>query len=248
MLVLCFIRNQVINLKKWLTGIVLWCGILLTSCGMRGDELQENPSMESEQVIEETIAETNSKLDLSSCIIQVQTDTQLGSGILWEKHESEWIVVTTAHVVEGMQEAEVYLVQEEKFLQAKVTEVNGLDLAFLSVSTSSLDKKTEEKYQSVITTRDSLEEKAGVITTGYNPYGELCEFPGTVIDDWIYVEDFDNYMLLCDCGAEAGMSGGAVVTEEGKLVGLVCGENAKGLLAVLPVGVIKSEYQMFQKN
>ena len=161
-LFLCFIRNQVINLKKWLTGIVLWCGILLTSCGMRGDELQENPSMESEQVIEETIAETNLKLDLSSCIIQVQTDTQLGSGILWEKHESEWIVVTAAHVVEGMQEAEVYLVQEEKFLQAKVMQVNGLDLAFLTVSITSLNPSVAEQYRPMRVAEASPENKTAV--------------------------------------------------------------------------------------
>ena len=138
------------NLKKCYAGIFFLCSILLMSCGKKEKEPPKNLSMESETMAdEERVEETNPKSDLQQCVIQVQTGTQLGSGILWEKHESEWIVVTAAHVVEGMQEAEVYLVQEEKFLQAKVTEVNGLDLAFLSVSTSSLDEKTEEKYQSV---------------------------------------------------------------------------------------------------
>lgn len=236
-------------MKKWMAGILFLCSILLTSCGMKRNEPSEIASLESETVTDgETIEEIESKIDLQQCIIQVQTDTQLGSGILWEKREAEWIVVTAAHVVEGLQEAEVYLVQEEKILPAKVTLVNGLDLAFLTVLTSSLTNEVEDKYQSVRVEEASLEEKSGVIAAGYNPYGELCEFAGTVIEDWIYVEDFDNYMLLCDCRAEAGMSGGAVVTEEGKLVGLVCGENEKELLAVLPVGVIKSEYQLFQEN
>ena len=37
-----------------------------------------------------------------------------------------------------------------------------------------------------------------------------------------------------------------VVTAEGCLAGLICGENKEGTLAVLPIGVIKSEYQIFQ--
>lgn len=237
------------NLKKCYAGIFLLCSILLMSCGKKEKEPPENPSMESETMAdEERVEETNPKSDLQQCVIQVQTGTQLGSGILWEKREAEWIVVTAAHVVDGLQEAEVCLVPEEKILPAKVMQVNGLDLAFLTVSIASLNPSVAEQYRPMSVAEASPENKPAVIAAGYNPYGELCEFPGTVIEDWIYVEDFDNYMLLCDCPAEAGMSGGAVVTEEGKLVGLVCGENAKGLLAVLPVGVIKSEYQLFQEN
>ena len=249
MLVLCCMKVLVMNLKKWFTGIFFLCSILLVSCGKKEKEPWENQSMELKPITEaEVIEKTNQKFNQSRSIIQVQTDTQLGSGILWEKREAEWIVVTAAHVVNGLQEAEVYLVQEEKFLPAKVTQVNGLDLAFLMVPIATLDPSVEQKYHSVPVSEKSPEDKSTVIAAGYNPYGELCEYTGTVIDDWIYVEDFDNYMLLCDCKAEAGMSGGAVTTEEGKLVGLVCGENEKELLAVLPLGVIKSEYQLFAGN
>jgi len=240
--------------RECLFWAILVC-LLFTACGSANSTKTESEEL-PERTVEVTESLENTELsevpqspvNLAQSIIQVQTDTQLGSGILWEKREADWIVVTAAHVVEGLQEAEVYLVQEEKILPARVAEVNGLDLAFLTVSTSSLEEATEEKYQPVTAMSDSQEEKAGVVAAGYNPYGELCEFAGTVIEDWIYVEDFDNYMLLCDCKAEAGMSGGAVVTEEGMLVGLICGENEKGLLAVLPVGVIKSEYQLFQEN
>lgn len=248
MLVLCCMKVLVMNLKKWFAGIFFLCSIMLVSCSKKEKEPWENQSMESESMMEEMLDNTKSMVDLNRCIIQVQTDTQLGSGILWEKREAEWIVVTAAHVVDGLQEAEVYLVQEEMFLPAKVTQVNGLDLAFLMVPIATLDLSVEQKYHSVSVSEESPEDKSTVIAAGYNPYGELCEYTGTVIDDWIYVEDFDNYMLLCDCKAEAGMSGGAVTTEEGKLVGLVCGENEKELLAVLPVGVIKSEYQLFAGN
>lgn len=240
--------------RECLLGVILVC-LLFTACGpgnsskIKGEELPEGTVEVTESLEYTEFSEVpQASVNLAQSIIQVQTDTRLGSGILWEKKDNNWIVVTAAHVVEGLQEAEVYLVQEEKILTARVTEVNGLDLAFLTVPTSFLDEATEEKYQPITAMTNSREDKPRVFAVGYNPYGELCEYAGMVIDEWIYVEDFDNYMLLCDCGAEAGMSGGAVVTADGKLVGLVCGENEKGYLAALPVGVIKSEYQFINKN
>ena len=139
-------------------------------------------------------------------------------------------------------------VPEEKIIPARVFVVKGLDLAFLRVSIASLDEKVKEEYSAAIQVQESNEEGTSIYTKGYNPYGELCEYPGKVLDDWIYVEDFDNYMLICDCQAEAGMSGGAVITEDGGLAGLICGENDNGVLAVLPVTVIRSEYELFLKN
>ena len=235
------------NWKKWLVGILFLSSLLLTAC-----EKKENEPVEVTDKVPETVTvgeisdDEKTQTDLQQCILQVQTDTQLGSGVLWEKREEEWIVVTAAHVVKGLSEADLYFVEDDRILQAEVAEVNGLDLAFLTVNTTSVEEAVVEKYSPISILADSVQEKEAVLAAGYNPYGELCQYEGTVIDDWIYVEDFDNYMLLCDCPAQAGMSGGAVVTAEGCLAGLICGENKGGTLAVLPVGVIKSEYQIFQ--
>lgn len=233
--------------KKWLVGILFLGSILFTACGKKENELTEVTDKEPETVtIGEITDDEKSQPNLQQCVFQVQTDTQLGSGVLWEMREDEWIVVTAAHVVKGLSEADLYLVKDDRILQAEVAEVNGLDLAFLTVNTTSVEEAMAEKYSPISISADSVQEKEAVLAAGYNPYGELCQYEGKVMDDWIYVEDFDNYMLLCDCPAQAGMSGGAVVTAEGCLAGLICGENKEGTLAVLPIGVIKSEYQIFQ--
>lgn len=233
--------------KKWLVGILFLGSILFTACGKKENELTEVTDKEPETVtIGEITDDEKSQPNLQQCVLQVQTDTQLGSGVLWEMREDEWIVVTAAHVVKGLSEADLYLVKDDRILQAEVAEVNGLDLAFLTVNTTSVEEAMAEKYSPISISADSVQEKEAVLAAGYNPYGELCQYEGKVMDDWIYVEDFDNYMLLCDCPAQAGMSGGAVVTAEGGLAGLICGENKEGTLAVLPIGVIKSEYQIFQ--
>ncbi len=233
--------------KKGLVGILFLGSILLTACGKKENELTEVTDKEPETVtVGEITDDEKLQPNLQQCVFQVQTDTQLGSGVLWEMREDEWIVVTAAHVVKGLSEADLYLVKDDRILQAEVAEVNGLDLAFLTVNTTSVEEAMAEKYSPISISADSVQEKEAVLAAGYNPYGELCQYEGTVMDDWIYVEDFDNYMLLCDCPAQAGMSGGAVVTAEGCLAGLICGENKEGTLAVLPIGVIKSEYQIFQ--
>lgn len=242
-------------MKKAFLAIGFLLSLCLASCSAKATPTKERlPITESmvgnaeSSISQGTVEQTGSRKMQTKSILQVQTDTQLGSGILWEKQEEEWIVVTAAHVVEGLQDVDVYLVPEEKIIPARVFVVKGLDLAFLRVSIASLDEKVKEEYSAAIQMQESNEEGTSIYTKGYNPYGELCEYPGKVLDDWIYVEDFDNYMLICDCQAEAGMSGGAVITEDGGLAGLICGENDNGVLAVLPVTVIRSEYELFLKN
>lgn len=240
--------------KRFLAYVFLLC-LCLAACSTKIPPMEEQlPIMESYEksnessMIQESVEEEENREVQTKSILQVQTDTRLGSGVLWDKQKEEWIVVTAAHVVEGLQEAEVYLVQEDKILPARVRGVKGLDLAFLIVSVDLLDEKVERGYSPVRQMTDNIKEGTIIYTKGYNSYGELCEYSGKVLGDWIYVEDFDNYMHICDCQAIPGMSGGAVVTENGGLAGLICGENDKGILAVLPVGIIQNEYELFQKN
>ncbi|MBR4084267.1 MAG: trypsin-like peptidase domain-containing protein [Lachnospiraceae bacterium] len=242
-------------MKKGFLSFVFLLSLCLVACSTKIPPIEERLSLTESSVqrtessmAQESVEVTENWEAQTKNILQVQTDTKMGSGVLWDRQGEEWIVVTAAHVVEGLQEAEVYLVQEDKILPARVRDVRGLDLAFLVVSVASLNEQVERAYSPVRHMKDNIEEGTIIYTKGYNPYGELCEFSGKVLDDWMYVEDFDNYMIICDCQATPGMSGGAVVTENGGLAGLICGENDKGILAVLPVGIIQNEYELFQKN
>ena len=242
-------------MKKRFLAYVFLCCLCLVACGTKQFSIEEQLYSEEISVqstancmVQESIEDTENGEELTKSILQVQADTRLGSGVLWDKPEDQWIVVTASHVVEGLQEAEVYLVQEDKVLPARVWEVKGVDLAFLTVSVVSLDENIKSRYQPISHINENIENGINIFTKSFNPYGELCEYSGKVLDDWIYVEDFDNFMLICDCKATHGMSGGAVVTESGSLAGLICGENDEGILAALPLGVIQNEYEIFQKN
>ena len=62
-----------------------------------------------------------------------------------------------------------------------------------------------------------------------------------VVEPWIYVEDFTQYMLLLQGLPEPGMSGGGAFTEDGVFLGILCGADEEGKVAVVPYSIIESE-------
>ena len=65
----------------------------------------------------------------------------------------------------------------------------------------------------------------------------LC-FRGGSLD---HVEDFDQYMLLLQGLIAPGMSGGGAFTEDGVFVGILCGGDEEGKVAVVPYSMIETE-------
>ncbi len=208
----------------------------------------------------------------TNCLVQIQADTRSGSGVLWEKQDDVWIFVTAAHVVEEATGIEVCFVEEDKRYSAQASIVNGLDLAFVQIDANDMEERVVVNYEACIPNSLSEEVEDSVSATqsvlngenanhsniveastqisveGYTAIGEIKSYSGTVLDAWIYVEDFENYMMVCQAEAEPGMSGGGVFHENGDLLGIVCGENEEGQLAVLPTPVIETEYELFRKN
>lgn len=90
-----------------------------------------------------------------------------------------------------------------------------------------------------LTTGDMLT----IIASVSEPGGE--EENCILLNNWIYIEDFDQYMMLAalqeetDKGALPGMSGAGVFDEEGYFAGILCGVDDTGTLAVLPYSLIE---------
>lgn len=208
----------------------------------------------------------------TNCLVQIQADTRSGSGVLWKKQKDVWTFVTAAHVVEEAINTEIYLVEEDEKYSAKAFMVDGLDLAFVQIDATDMEEQVVVNYEACISNtlleevEDSvsatqsvlngenanhsnfLEAGTQISVEGYTAAGEIKSYSGTVLDAWIYVEDFENYMMVCQAEADPGMSGGGVFRENGDLLGIVCGENEAGQLAVLPTPVIETEYELFIKN
>ena len=253
-----FIVNMRENMGK--KGIILWLGLLLllacSGCGQQENRKEHEQTMASEASGDNGCRESeistvatdaptvpDEKAGCAKGIVQVQTDNQRGTGVLWDKQENNWYFVTAAHVVEGLEQAEIYFAEYDKLYVTNVYCVEGLDLAFLELNADLLAQEVRAAYEACPMAEETIKSGDVISAIGYNASVERLEYTGTVWEPWIYTEDFANYMLLCQCEARAGMSGGAVFTAEETLAGIICGQNEEGMLAVLPATVI--EYQLF---
>lgn len=251
-----FVVKRVQMKKKWLIWCLMLCMVpVCVACGEQDakEQVQSSIPDSSVEIPEGTEADSEVQKQAgesshSNCIIQVQTDTQRGSGVLWDKQEEHWTIVTAAHVVEGLEQAEVYLVPEDKMCLVQVYCVEGLDLAFLRMDATQIETQIAEKYEACIPVGTEVKSNDMISAVGYNASAEKLEYDGAVQEPWIYTEDFGNYMLWGECKAEPGMSGGGVFTGEGALAGIICGENEEGQMAVLPTIVIEGEYSLFINN
>ena len=115
------------------------------------------------------------------------------------------------------------------------------DLAFLWVDKAELSEEAWKVCLPVQTDRevfDALKEYDDVWMYGGESGLPVYAF---VVDPWIYVEDFDQYMLLLQGLIAPGMSGGGAFTEDGVFVGILCGGDEEGKVAVVPYSMIETE-------
>lgn len=115
------------------------------------------------------------------------------------------------------------------------------DLAFLWVDKADLTESTWESCLVADTDRNAFD--------ALEVYEDVWMYGGTsgqpayafVVEPWIYVEDFTQYMLLLQGLMEPGMSGGGAFTEDGVFLGILCGADEEGKVAVVPYSIIESE-------
>ncbi|MFC3039330.1 S1C family serine protease [Virgibacillus xinjiangensis] len=158
----------------------------------------------------------------------VWTDSQesgAGSGIVYKKENGKAYVVTNHHVVEGAEELEVVLNDEER-VSAKILGSDALtDLAVLEIDGSHIN--------TVASLGSSTELKVGepVMAIG-NPLG--LEFANTVtqgiisgMNRSVSVDtnsdgraDWVTEVLQTDAAINPGNSGGALVDADGKVIGI----------------------------
>ena len=181
-------------------------------------------------------------------LVQVQSDINLGSALLWEQEEDEWIFVTAAHVVENTGYASVYFRDEGENYDSTAYVAEGVDLAFLSIPVSMIREDIQATYAECLKVSGSMEQGEKISAIGYDSLGNRVQNEGSIAEGWIYTEDFTNCMMLCNCEASEGMSGGGIYGKDGFLAGMICGKNEQGIVAALPTEVIKSQYQLFINN
>lgn len=181
---------------------------------------------------------SNASDDKKQSIVCVQAGASSGSGVIYEKTEDMLIIATAAHVLEQESgQVEVTFCDDLTVQSSSCYVSANSDLAFVNVPLSALSDKQIKNYKAVKVNKeafDALQNGAEVEFYG----GEKA----TMLECWIYVEDFQQYMMLMQGTIYPGMSGGGVFDTEGNFLGILSGANEAGEVAAVPLSIMQAEY------
>ena len=225
--------------------MILSCLLLFAGCGENGGS-EENVSTETagQKVSEENsgMGQADAGMEFVELPVGIQTGERQGSGVIYDEEENRILIATAGHVLaDDTGEARVTFPDGTQVAATGVETVDSCDLAFLWVDKAELSEEAWKVCLPVQTDRevfDALKEYDDVWMYGGESGLPVYAF---VVDPWIYVEDFDQYMLLLQGLIAPGMSGGGAFTEDGVFVGILCGGDEEGKVAVVPYSMIETE-------
>ena len=181
-----------------------------------------------EEVMPSIVAITSKTLVTSgrygpSFFSQEQYTEGAGSGIIISQSDSELLILTNNHVVEGTDTLSVQFV-DEKSVDATVKGTSERkDVAIVSVKLSNIDSDTLEKIKiATIGDSDELKVGNGIIAIGNAlGYGQAVT-TGVVsaINREVSIDGIKNKMIQIDAAINGGNSGGALLNSRGEVVGI----------------------------
>lgn len=238
-------KKQLISFFCFLTltvGILLWKPAVFIS------------------VAKEAAGEATDGWIRSSGTVRIISGDWRGSGVVIARGDDSLVIVSAKHLLMHSVSAEVTFAwaEEADYVTGEVIGYSAsYDLAYLRVPFSSERDKTflqdaktsfQDVLQSSIVTADAYRElRAGdwIMQAGLSDTAEPEYYVGTVQAKEIYASDYNAYMLLNDCNAVQGMSGGGAYDARGRLVGIIVAGDEQGTLC-MPMTAVLEEYEPFQ--
>lgn len=146
-----------------------------------------------------------------------------GSGIIISKNDTELLILTNNHVVEGAEELSVQFVNEKSVDATVKGTSERKDVAVIALKISDLDKETLNTIK-IATIGDSTKLKVGngIIAIG-NALGYGQSVTTGVVSALNRSVEIDNYktkMIQIDAAINGGNSGGALLNSKGEVVGI----------------------------
>ena len=154
---------------------------------------------------------------------QQQYSEGAGSGIIVSQTDTELLILTNNHVVEGAEELAVQFINGKSADASIKGTSERKDVAVISVKLNNLDKETQEAIR-IATMGDSSELKVGngIIAIGNAlGYGQSVT-TGVVsaLDREVTIDNTTTKMIQIDAAINGGNSGGALLNSAGEVVGI----------------------------
>lgn len=188
----------------------------------------------------------------SGVVVRIKTDRLIGSGIIWAMNSEYMTVITAAHVLSEANLLEITFIdgvsiRDNEAHSWKWHCCEDTDLAFIQIPISEVSDDTLEECRYVAVDKeifDAITTGDRILVIGSTDAVAANAYEGTLTEAWIYMEDYQQYMMLGKTYAKPGMSGGGVFNDQGYFVGILSGADEDGNLAVVPLSLIWAE-EMF---
>ena len=172
--------------------------------------------------------------------IQEQQSESVGSGIIIGQNDTELLVLTNNHVVEGNDTLTVTFIDEES-VKANVKGTNASkDLAVVAVNLDNIKDDTMDKI-AVATMGDSNNLKVGepAIAIGNAlGYGQSVT-TGIISATERTLDNYDGTLIQTDAAINPGNSGGALLNANGEVIGIntakVSADSVEGMGYAIPI-------------
>ena len=175
--------------------------------------------------------------------IQEQESKSVGSGIIISQNDSELLIITNNHVVEGNETLTVSFVDEES-VEAQVKGTNAAkDLAVIAVQTKKIKDTTMDQIKvASLGNSDQLQVGESVIAIGNAlGYGQSVT-SGIVSATGRELDGIDEKLIQTNAAINPGNSGGALLNANGEVIGIntakVATDTVEGMGYAIPISSV----------
>ena len=182
-------------------------------------------------------------------ICRVVAGSIFGSGVLYELDDQYLYIATAKHVLEGSTDL-VYLrfANDQSVSSSQFWVSEEQDLGFVKVPIEEIRDFADELYLADRGQEYFNDCKAGdsVIALGAFSTAHAEAYEGRMEETFIYVEQYDHYMMVANVFSAPGMSGGGLFDHKGHFLGILCGTSDDDRTAVIPDGEVFIAFSMMQ--
>lgn len=178
-------------------------------------------------------------------LVRIAAETVNGSGVLYSMNDDFLCIMTAAHMAEHAPEAggalTLMFCDGWETVSSDLMICEFADLALVRISVKDISPEHLEMYQCVQTDKESFDQLRAedyCAAVGYVGVAEMVRSEGCILEPWIYMEDYGQYMIWADAGIWPGMSGGGLFDRDGCLIGILSGGSEDNELAAVPLSLI----------
>lgn len=255
------LKNHIRLFLKKFTVLLLVVGVL-TGCVDREQIQQEQqvpntgldydiekmPELVSENPDHENLADMLQK-NGTSMMVQIRVGNRLGSGVIYDIVDDKLVILTAGHVIAGAEaQVEISFCDEYTVCCDTYHISDTVDLGALMVETEKIPIENMQMYRRARVDKerfDSLQKGDGCIAMGCRTGVAAEAYEGKILNTWIYMEDYQQYMLWAEVPGKLGMSGGGLFDRSGNLIGVLSGMSEDGEMAVVPLSFVPAELEKF---